>query len=442
MSNTIVLESTPTSMAPSVTLSYAVAQQQGPLDGLDTTMAALHGLGLGLTSPYNTLKQEHLTPIFSSASPSSTLTSPLDLSERFGSFQSHPSQVELKEIFSPHELNLDFVSSSTSLGSVPGPCQPSPLETCRGQSVFPIPTPGSTMSQVVSDFEHIPETLSLSTDMNTDMNTNKGSTLNLSLNTPTLANMIDAPSPSPSSTPPSSNPPSPTSPSYDDIMTPVVACASCKKSHIKCDHGRPCQNCLKHPSKASSCQDAVPKPRGRPKGGSKAAAAEATVGSNRGVYHLHHPHQYSGFHLVPGPYQYMRGVSEHSQLYRQRAMSFPHISFVHDPHEPSPCILQSQQQHQHQHQHQPQPQPQPQHQQQRPDTLQQHSLHYHPYQHAQPQHPQMSQFHQRAVSHPQTRYSTPEGHSPSAVDFQRLSPGHPSPVPSSPYSWEPLTFSE
>ncbi|GJJ69079.1 hypothetical protein EMPS_01425 [Entomortierella parvispora] len=70
---------------------------------------------------------------------------------------------------------------------------------------------------------------------------------------------------------------SPTSPNYDDpsssaMLPSVTACASCKRSHIKCDSGRPCQSCLKHPSKAKTCRDASPKPRGRPKGGSKAAA--------------------------------------------------------------------------------------------------------------------------------------------------------------------------
>ncbi|KAF9920925.1 hypothetical protein FBU30_009121, partial [Linnemannia zychae] len=68
---------------------------------------------------------------------------------------------------------------------------------------------------------------------------------------------------------------SPVSVHFDDaaVMLPAItACASCKRSHIKCDSGRPCQNCLKHPSKALTCRDATPKPRGRPKGGSKAAA--------------------------------------------------------------------------------------------------------------------------------------------------------------------------
>ncbi|KAG0336606.1 hypothetical protein BG004_007966, partial [Podila humilis] len=81
-----------------------------------------------------------------------------------------------------------------------------------------------------------------------------------------------SPSPSTCSSTSSSIDSDPSSPMHDDVVVPVVACASCKRSHIKCDHGRPCQNCLKHPSKAITCHDAVPKPRGRPKGGSKIAA--------------------------------------------------------------------------------------------------------------------------------------------------------------------------
>ncbi|KAF8937520.1 hypothetical protein BGZ47_009020 [Haplosporangium gracile] len=68
---------------------------------------------------------------------------------------------------------------------------------------------------------------------------------------------------------------SPISAHFDEsaaMLPAITACASCKRSHIKCDSGRPCQNCRKHPSKALTCRDATPKPRGRPKGGSKAAA--------------------------------------------------------------------------------------------------------------------------------------------------------------------------
>ncbi|KAF9209096.1 hypothetical protein BGZ49_006362 [Haplosporangium sp. Z 27] len=68
---------------------------------------------------------------------------------------------------------------------------------------------------------------------------------------------------------------SPISTDFEEAMpniAPVIACANCKRSHIKCDSGRPCQNCLKNPQKALTCRNAIPKPRGRPKGGSKAAA--------------------------------------------------------------------------------------------------------------------------------------------------------------------------
>ncbi|KAF9993044.1 hypothetical protein BGZ65_011489, partial [Modicella reniformis] len=118
--------------------------------------------------------------------------------------------------------------------------------------------------------------------------------------------MSDSPSPTRSASPYSTSvPPSPTSPSYDDILVPVVACANCKRSHIKCDHGRPCQNCLKHPSKAATCRDAVPKPRGRPKGGSKAAAAaDAMYG---GVRLQQHP----GFQSFSGStYLHLQGHAE------------------------------------------------------------------------------------------------------------------------------------
>ncbi|KAG0016962.1 hypothetical protein BGZ81_010971 [Podila clonocystis] len=85
-----------------------------------------------------------------------------------------------------------------------------------------------------------------------------------------------APSPSPSSSslysPALSSASSPITPYFDEGIIPVIACSSCKRSHVKCDHARPCRNCQKNPAKAATCRDADPKPRGRPKGGSKAAA--------------------------------------------------------------------------------------------------------------------------------------------------------------------------
>ncbi|CAO3572181.1 unnamed protein product [Mortierella alpina] len=104
---------------------------------------------------------------------------------------------------------------------------------------------------------------------------------------------------SPSSSASSSTASSPVSSNFDEAMLamtgppPITACASCKRSHIKCDSGRPCLNCLKHPSKAMTCRDAVPKPRGRPKGGSK-AAAEALM-----LAKMQHPTSQPG--LVPRP---------------------------------------------------------------------------------------------------------------------------------------------
>ncbi|KAF9403857.1 hypothetical protein BGX21_009223 [Mortierella sp. AD011] len=95
--------------------------------------------------------------------------------------------------------------------------------------------------------------------------------LPLDATTPSLSSSSDTSSPSVSSSASSSPVPN----DYEEAMAtviPVIACANCKRSHIKCDSGRPCQNCLKHPNKALTCRDAIPKPRGRPKGGSKAAA--------------------------------------------------------------------------------------------------------------------------------------------------------------------------
>lgn len=96
-------------------------------------------------------------------------------------------------------------------------------------------------------------------------------------------------SPSPSSSslysPSLSSASSPVTPYFDESIIPVVACASCKRSHIKCDHGRPCQNCQKHPYKAATCRNADPKPRGRPKGGSKAAAEALMLARQQQMEH-------------------------------------------------------------------------------------------------------------------------------------------------------------
>ncbi|KAF9963594.1 hypothetical protein BGZ70_007319, partial [Mortierella alpina] len=141
--------------------------------------------------------------------------------------------------------------------------------------------------------------------------------------------MATSPSLSYSYSPASSEATPPSSPSADNVALPVVACASCKKSHIKCDHGRPCQNCLKHPNKAQSCQDAVPKPRGRPKGGSKAAAEQMLVSTRQPVHHLQHIPYHDQIMFPTETYS-----PHHQQPHaRQRAMSYPHIIPTQQPHQ-------------------------------------------------------------------------------------------------------------
>ncbi|KAF9191777.1 hypothetical protein BGZ51_000124 [Haplosporangium sp. Z 767] len=170
-----------------------------------------------------------------------------------------------------------------------------------------------------------------------DLDTNPGSYQHASSNLAvSVAAMAISPTPSCTSSPASSIASSPSSPTYDDVVLPVVACASCKRSHIKCDHARPCLNCQKHPSKAATCRDAVPKPRGRPKGGSKIAAEAMMVKRQQ---------QQGAFHPFPGnPLQYPQHVQQQpQQFHRQRAMSFPHIL---PPHQPVPYFLQQQQHHQ------------------------------------------------------------------------------------------------
>ncbi|KAK5816752.1 hypothetical protein F5H01DRAFT_185674 [Linnemannia elongata] len=132
---------------------------------------------------------------------------------------------------------------------------------------------------------------------------------------------------------------SPISTHFDEsaVMLPAItACASCKRSHIKCDSGRPCQNCLKHPSKALTCRDATPKPRGRPKGGSKAAAQAIMLASMyqqaqqqhqlhlQEQLHRHHQHQQqSGY--VPRP----RVMSLPQQSARSTYQVAPTVSLQH-----------------------------------------------------------------------------------------------------------------
>ncbi|KAG0261239.1 hypothetical protein BG011_001218 [Mortierella polycephala] len=171
------------------------------------------------------------------------------------------------------------------------------------------------------------------------LDTNPGSYQHTQSNlTVSVAAMAISPTPSCTSSPASSIASSPSSPTYDDVVLPVVACASCKRSHIKCDHARPCLNCQKHPSKAATCRDAVPKPRGRPKGGSK-IAAEAMMAKRQQQQGAFHP-------FSNNPLQYSQHVQQQpQQFHRQRAMSFPHIL---PPHQPVPYFLQQQQQQYHQ----------------------------------------------------------------------------------------------
>ncbi|KAG9068532.1 hypothetical protein KI688_010807 [Linnemannia hyalina] len=114
---------------------------------------------------------------------------------------------------------------------------------------------------------------------------------------------------------------SPTSTYFDEsaVMLPAItACASCKRSHIKCDSGRPCQNCLKHPSKALTCRDATPKPRGRPKGGSKAAAEAIMLA--RLYQQQQQQHQ---MHLQEQLHRHHQQQQQPSYVPRPRVMSLP-----------------------------------------------------------------------------------------------------------------------
>ncbi|KAK3811716.1 MAG: hypothetical protein JOS17DRAFT_473536 [Linnemannia elongata] len=114
---------------------------------------------------------------------------------------------------------------------------------------------------------------------------------------------------------------SPISTHFDEstvTLPAITACASCKRSHIKCDSGRPCQNCLKHPSKALTCRDATPKPRGRPKGGSK-AAAEAIMRARE--YQQHQQQQQ--LHLHEQIHRHRQYQQQSGYVPRPRVMSLP-----------------------------------------------------------------------------------------------------------------------
>ncbi|KAF9435590.1 hypothetical protein BGZ76_005942 [Entomortierella beljakovae] len=201
--------------------------------------------------------------------------------------------------FIPHNINFD-------IGNLPSPCSPT-FDSFQVDSsdldakvlVRPCPKPLELNS---SNFDAFMDSAPM-----------------------TAMSMVTSESPSPtrSSSPSPSAPSELSEPSYDDTIAPVVACANCKRSHIKCDHGRPCQNCLKNPSKANNCRDAVPKPRGRPKGGSKSSTDPMALRLPQ----------------IPG-YQPFSGSSYLLQGERPTSQSYGHL--IHEPqdsmyyqHEPS-----------------------------------------------------------------------------------------------------------
>ncbi|KAF9348837.1 hypothetical protein BGX26_012793, partial [Mortierella sp. AD094] len=250
------------------------------------------------------------------------------------------------ELFSPHGFEFGLTHNSSSIGNLPSPCSPT-FDSFQvdGQSTSDN-TPGadsdikalrSSASALMPLARPLPKPLDLNAnkyDAKTDPYLDSSPLTAMSMVT------ADSPSPTRSSSPSPSFPSEPSSPSYDDVMLPVVACANCKRSHIKCDHGRPCQNCLKHPNKATSCRDAVPKQRGRPKGGSKALSEPLSL-------RLQHP----GFQpFSGGSFLHLHGQPEQSSSHpygRQRAMSFPHISMQ----QQQELLLQQQEHHHSQYHH-------------------------------------------------------------------------------------------
>ncbi|KAG0361189.1 hypothetical protein BGZ54_009205, partial [Gamsiella multidivaricata] len=259
----------------------------------------------GSTSPTGEVAHGRFTALTARAPP----TGQTEESKAFDTF----------ELFSQHDLEFPLADASTSLAgevtSVSSSCSPSTTDVClvNGGSILmtsAVPTASDiTLPEARSEFALWPESIPL------DLNPNLDSKVRQSA--PEALNLADSRSSSCSPTPTSSDASSPTSPSYDDIVQPIVACGNCKRSHIKCDHGRPCQNCLKHPSKANNCRDAVPKPRGRPKGGNKTTTDGVPAGRQQ--------QQHLGFHLLPGtPYQTLRGPSEHHLDVNLRRLSPGH----------------------------------------------------------------------------------------------------------------------
>ncbi|KAF9167237.1 hypothetical protein BGX21_000725 [Mortierella sp. AD011] len=233
-------------------------------------------------------------------------------------------------------LNMDLFSqngfefgslthNSSSIGNLPSPCSPT-FDTFQVDGQDPsdstpvadsdIKALRSSASALMPLTRPLPKPLDLKANK---YNAKSDPYLDSSPMTAMSMVTVDSPSPTRPSSPSLFLPSEPSSPSYDEVMLPVVACANCKKSHIKCDHGRPCQNCLKHPNKSSSCRDAVPKQRGRPKGGSKTTSEPLSL-------RLQHP----GFQpFSGGPFLHLHGQPEQPPSHpygRQRAMSSPHIS--------------------------------------------------------------------------------------------------------------------
>ncbi|ORZ16831.1 hypothetical protein BCR41DRAFT_386373 [Lobosporangium transversale] len=288
------------------------------LDDLRETMSAFDDLGFNLPEPFspNSHDQQSQLPssLFHPSSPSSSSCAADLISCDFPSQGDHKDENNLAtmELFS--EQGFDFNLAATELS---GP-------SSTASAVDSLQTNGGSMFDDFTFHESSLESTSTSTSVSaSDLKTGPSD-----INTqPSISEFVDinsttsgSPSPTRSSTPSSSIPPSPSTPStpsYEDAIVPVVACFNCKRSHIKCDHGRPCQNCLKHPSKASTCRDAVPKPRGRPKGGSKTAVSDAAMIAARLQHQGYQP--LSGNSFLP-----LHGQPE--QPYRPRAMSFPHIS--------------------------------------------------------------------------------------------------------------------
>ncbi|KAG0309440.1 hypothetical protein BGZ98_002324 [Dissophora globulifera] len=236
------------------------------------------------------------------------------------------------DLFGHSDLDFELAGPS-ALDAPPGSCSPTSSTISRAEASIPngpsLPSSFNGPEARGPTTKHVPKPLDLTLASSMD---------STAADAPPSAAMsmttFDTPSPTQSCSPPASMPSSPSSPSYEDALQPVVACGNCKRSHIKCDHGRPCQNCLKHTSKASTCRDAVPKPRGRPKGISKNATMLDPMLAMRlqqqQQQHHHHPGWKS---FANGSFLHLHGQSESpspQHFSRQRAVSFSHMSSAYD----------------------------------------------------------------------------------------------------------------